>query len=134
MEDIKIVRNGKVNPTELNELFRTNNWQIEPLGKLETSLNTSWGWITARSLSDSLVGFVQVISDGIRHAYILKMIVDPDLRNRGIGSLIMIELMDLLRENELVPTLVATPGKDEFYRKFGFETESNGFKAMCIRK
>jgi ribosomal protein S18 acetylase RimI-like enzyme len=132
--EINIVRNGEVTSFELNELFRTHNWHIEPSERLEKSLNVSWGWITARNSNHSLVGFVQIISDGIRHAYILKMIVAPEYRNLGIGSQIMKELMGLLREYELVPTLVATPGNDKFYEKFGFETESNGFKAMCIRK
>jgi ribosomal protein S18 acetylase RimI-like enzyme len=134
LEGINIIRNGEVTSLELNELFRTNNWYIEPLERLDKSLNNSWGWITARITDYTLIGFVQVISDGIRHAYILKMIVDPGFRKRGIGSLIMEELMDLLNENKLVPTLVATPGNYKFYKKFGFETESNGFIAMCIRK
>jgi ribosomal protein S18 acetylase RimI-like enzyme len=134
VERISIVRNEEVEPFELNELYRTHNWQVESLEKLGRSVQNSWGLITARSLDNKLIGFVQVISDGIRHAYILKMIVHPEFRNKGIGTQIMTELMELLRENELVPTLVATPGNDKFYEKFGFETESNGFKAMCIRK
>jgi ribosomal protein S18 acetylase RimI-like enzyme len=134
LEEIRIIRNDKINIEELNDLFRTNNWQIEPIEKLEKSIQTSWGWITARDLENKVIGFVQVISDGIRHAYILKMIVHPDFRKKGIGSLIMDELMNILRESNLLPTLVATPDNDKFYAKFGFESESNGFKAMCIRK
>ncbi|MUT68335.1 GNAT family N-acetyltransferase [Paenibacillus sp. NEAU-GSW1] len=134
LQDIRITRNGELNSLELNELFRTNNWQVEPHERLDNSIRSTWGWITARRYDDNqLIGFVQVISDGIRHAYILKMIVHPNYRRHGIGSKIMTELMELLKENELVPTLVATPGNDNYYKKFGFEAESNGFKAMCIR-
>jgi ribosomal protein S18 acetylase RimI-like enzyme len=134
LQELRIIRNENIHALELNDLFRTNNWQIEPIDKLEKSLQTTWGWITARDPENKMIGFVQVISDGIRHAYILKMIVHPDYRKRGVGSLIMTELMEMLKENHLSPTLVATPGNDRFYAKFGFEAESNGFKAMCIRK
>ncbi|MDB5054632.1 MAG: ribosomal-protein-alanine acetyltransferase [Bacilli bacterium] len=134
MKGIRVDRNESINAIELNDLYRTNNWQIDPIEKLEKSLQTLWGWLTARNQENRLIGFVQVLSDGIRHAYILKMIVHSDFRKQGIGSIIMTELMTMLRENNLYPTLVATPENDKFYEKFGFEAESNGFKAMCIRK
>lgn len=134
MEEVRIIRNEPVDAIELNNLFKTHNWYVDPVDRLEKSIKNSWGWIAARNSDHTLIGFVQVISDGIRHAYILKMIVHPDFRKKGIGSRIMTELINLLNENDLVPTLVATPGNENFYKNFGFETQSNGFTAMCIRK
>ena len=128
-----IERNGVLDASELNVLFSKHNWQVSNLEQLKTAIGNSWGWITARSNSGELIGFVQVISDGIRHAYILKMIVNPDFRRMGVGTKIMEELMDLLAESKMVPTLVASPGNKKFYEKFGFKTESNGCTAMCIR-
>ncbi|MBN1221391.1 MAG: GNAT family N-acetyltransferase [Anaerolineae bacterium] len=46
--------------------------------------------------------------------------VHPAYQGRGIGTKIMQELMKLLGENRLSPTLVATPANLEFYKKFGF--------------
>jgi len=132
-ERMTIERDGFVSSRELNELFQTNNWQVADTEKLEKSINNSWGHITARNEGGALIGFVQVLSDGIMHAYILRMIVHPDYRKRGIGTQIMTELMKILNENGLKPALVATAGNDTFYGKFGFRSECKGLKAMCIR-
>lgn len=133
VRDISIIRNGQLSGSELNELFETNNWRVEPVEKLDKSLQLSWGWITARTKELKLIGFVQVISDAIFHAYIFRMIVHPDFRRQGIRTAIMDDLMKMLKENNLKPTLVAVPGKENFYGKFGFSSNYNGFTAMCIR-
>ena len=131
---MEIRRNEKFEANELNNLLDTNNWRTEPVEKLERAINSSWGWVTVRNEEGKLIGFVHALSDCVRHAYITRMIVHPDYRNKGIGTIIMKELLNMLREENLYPTLVATPGKVDFYRQFGFETESNGLTAMCIRK
>lgn len=131
---IMIERNPSINVAALNELLATNNWEINSTEKLKQSLDLSWGWICATDENKKLIGFVRVLSDGLRHAYICNMIVHSDYQKKGIGTKIMEELMDMLKENNLYPTLVANPGNKNFYAKFGFETESDGFTAMCIRK
>ena len=131
---MRIERNEKLIPIEVNELLATNNWESKQIERLEKVLDNSWGWITARDESNKLIGFVHIISDGVRHALIARMIVHPDFRNKGIGTRIMNEVMKMLGENKLLPTLTANPGKASFYKKFGFETESEGYTAMCIKK
>ena len=54
-DNITITRNEKLSAPEINELFRTNNWQVEPVTKLEKSLESMWGWVTARTLENRLV-------------------------------------------------------------------------------
>lgn len=130
---MKYIFKDQLKLQELNNLLETNKWNM-PQEKLEETIRLSWGWIGARNDENKLIGFVQVLSDGYRHAYIMRLIVDPAYRCKGVGSKIMEELMKVLRTNRLLPTLVSTPGNDLFYKKFGFEEESNGYKAMCIRK
>lgn len=45
----------------------------------------SLGWVTARRAGD-LVGFVNVIWDGLAHAWIQDTIVDPASQRTGIGT------------------------------------------------
>jgi ribosomal protein S18 acetylase RimI-like enzyme len=130
---IVVARNGSFTAAELNELLRDNHWQVEPLARLEQSLRSVWGCVTARTVERRLIGHVQVLSDGVRHAYVMKLIVHSEFRKRGIGSLMMAELMGMVSESGLLPTLVATPGNAKFYEKFGFQSVSNGYTAMCIR-
>lgn len=131
--EINIVRNKELDISKLNKLLSSNNWGVGSLEKLESIINLTWGWVSAENKDKDVVGFVRVMSDGMRHAYICGMIVHPDYRRKGIGTKIMKELMCMLRENNLYPTLVATKGNEKFYEQFGFATQSNGFTAMCIR-
>jgi ribosomal protein S18 acetylase RimI-like enzyme len=128
-----ILRDEPLTARELNELLATNNWNIPDEAKLQRAIDTSWCRLTARDDSGLLVGFVQVLSDGIRHAYILRLIVHSDCRKQGVGTRIMTELMRIIRENNMLPSLVATPGNAGFYEKFGFAGEMKNMKALCIR-
>lgn len=133
IKEIQIEKDGELTPLELNNLLKTNNWQIDSITKLEDMLRKSWCYITARDKNNRLIGFVQTLSDDIFHAYILRLIVHPDFRGKGIGSSIFQELMNILEQHNLKPTLVATPGNKEFYEKFGFKQEIHGLTAMCMR-
>lgn len=131
---IYYILNDSVEANELNQLLATNNWDVYPVEKLSDCLKSSWCNICVRNEKQNLIGYVRVLSDGIRHAYICSLIVHPEYRNKGIGQRIMEDLLKLLKESNLYPTLVADQDKKNYYKKFGFETESNGFTAMCIRK
>lgn len=126
---MKIERNAKVCAFELNDLLSTIGWAIDPVEKLEKSLDFSWGWITARD-KENLVGFVQILSDGIRHAYILRLIVHKEYQCKGIGTEIVKSLMELLEINNLSPILITKPSEELFYNKFGLDRTSNGFISL----
>ncbi len=79
---------GTVTSKELNELhaeafghrvFADSQWDW--LGQIERH---SLGWVTARE-DRKLVGFVNVISDGLVHAWIQDVIVAKSVRRQGVG-------------------------------------------------
>lgn len=45
----------------------------------------SLGWVTARS-DGQLIGFVNVITDGLVHAWLQDVMVAPHARNQGVGA------------------------------------------------
>ena len=61
------------------------------------------------------------------------MAVAQKHQGKGVGQNLMKEVMILLKESNLFPCLVATPGNRDFYKSYGFKTEGNGFTAMCKR-
>ncbi len=124
---MKIIRKEEINIEELNNLLATIGWGNNSNEKLNNSLKLSWGWMTARDENNKLVGFVQVLSDGIKHAYILRLLVHKDYQGKGIGTGIVEELMLWLDENKLNPILLTKPAEESFYKKFGLEREQNGF-------
>lgn len=127
---MKIQRNEKIDVNELNNLLKTIGWGINSTQKLQESLNLSWGWITVRDDSNKLIGFVQVLSDGIKHAYILRLLVHRDYQGKGIGTKIMENLMDFLGENGLSPVLLTKPSEEGFYSKFGLSRSNKGFISL----
>ncbi len=113
-----------------HNLLATIGWGNNSNEKLSKSLDLSWGWITARDVNDKLVGFVQVLSDGIKHAYILRLLVHKDYQGNRIGTQIVEDLMTWLDENKLNPILITKPAEESFYEKFGFRRENNGFISL----
>ena len=100
--EIELSSKGLLSGAELNELFSTNSWQVDDSDVLDCSVKNSWHWITARNASGKLVGFVQAISDGMRHVYILKLIVHPDFRHQGIATSIMNGLMEIINDKKMI--------------------------------
>lgn len=129
---MKIELNGKCIAEELKILFESVGWRNQSLEKLNEAFDFSWSWFTIRD-QNNLVGFVRLLSDGIRHAYICNMVIAPSYQNSGLGDTLLTEVMSLLDSKGLFPCLVATPGNRTFYAKYGFQNESNGFTALCIR-
>lgn len=127
---MKIQRNERIDVHELNNLLKTVGWGINSPQKLQESLNLSWGWITVRGDSNKLIGFVQVLSDGIKHAYILRLLVHSQYQGKGIGTKIMENLMDFLGENGLSPVLLTKPSEETFYSKFGLSRSNKGFISL----
>lgn len=127
---MNIERNGKIDAVELNKLLSSMGWGIKELDKLENSLKLSWGWITARDENNSLIGFVQILSDGIKHAYILRLLVHKEYQGQGIGTKIVENMLQWLKENKFNPVLITKPEEEVFYNKFGFDRSSNGFIPM----
>lgn len=125
-----IERKSKVDVNELNCLLKTVGWGLSSPEKLEEALGLSWGWITVRDDLDKLIGFVQILSDGIKHAYILRLLVHKDHQGKGIGTKIMENLMEFLEENNLSPILLTKPAEETFYSKFGLSRSNSGFISL----
>ncbi len=79
-------------------------------------------FVAVRKDSD-LIGFGRAISDGIYRALIDDIIVDSSYRQKGIGKLIIINILKQLEDVEEI-FLNTKPDLEEFYMKFGFKKVS----------
>lgn len=66
-----------------------------------------------------LVGAGRALADGIDTSYICDVAVLPAYQGSGLGKQIVGKLVDLSRDHKKI-LLYAVPGKEPFYRKFGF--------------
>lgn len=92
---------GAFTNRELNELhaaafetrvFGDDEWDWE-----ELTAARSLGWVIARD-GDRLVGFVNVIWDGLVHAWIQDVMVDPRDHRRGVGRQLVADAVSAARQ------------------------------------
>jgi len=80
---------GDFNNAELNELhaeaFETRNFDEAEWNWVELVHEHSLGWVVARE-DAKLVGFVNVLGDGLVHAWIQDTMVATAARHQGIGT------------------------------------------------
>lgn len=127
--DIEYKLKPPLTNAELSALFSMGrpSWQMEPD-------SSDWQSVLARSLlyfgayvSNRLVGFVNVAWDGRDHAFLLDPRVDPEYRNRGIGT-------ELVRRATEASTAAGCewlhvdypPDLARFYTACGFEPTQAG--------
>jgi len=103
---------------ELAALYRA-----APLGdKKPALLKTVFGNSLYRCFvyqGESLVGVGRALADGGDCSYICDVAVMPSHQGTGLGKQIVQRLVDLSRGHRKI-ILYSVPGKEPFYRKFGF--------------
>jgi GNAT superfamily N-acetyltransferase len=120
---------GDFDNVEINRLhseaFETadSTWRDWQTALTEQSL----GWVVARDGED-LVGFVNVVWDGLVHAWIQDTMVTGSLRSQGIGT----RLVTMARERakgaecEWLHVDFDDPLRDFYYRACGFSSTVAG--------
>lgn len=72
---------------------------------------------------DRPVGISRVVGDGKIVFFIKDVVVDPEYQRRGIGKLLMKDLMHYVNQagcTNAYVGLMCTPGTENFYNEFGF--------------
>lgn len=80
--------------------------------------------------AEQLIGFGRAISDGAYQAAVYDCAVIPELQGKGIGSIIMNQIMSRLSHCNII--LYASPGKEGFYETLGFRKLKTGM--ACFQK
>jgi GNAT superfamily N-acetyltransferase len=92
---------GEFSSAEANHLhaeaFGTRLFDVAEWDWRRLVADHSLGWVTARD-GDRLVGFVNVLWDGLVHAWLQDVMVAADARHRGIGRRVVDVARDAARE------------------------------------
>ena len=87
--DVNFEWRGAFGNDEINELhaasFGTRVFSAAEWNWVELTARHSLGWVAARD-GERLVGFVNIVWDGLVHAWIQDTMVQPADRHRGIGQ------------------------------------------------
>jgi GNAT superfamily N-acetyltransferase len=118
-------------------LFETTGWNREykvSAAELVEALKNSQYFVMAYN-GDQLVGCGRVVTDGVMHAMIYEMIVDPSYQGKGIGSVILEKLVAKCKAMGIRDIqLFAAKGKAPFYRKHGFVERPVDAPGMALPK
>ena len=117
-------------------LFETTGWNAEyclTAEELHQALQASWHVVCAYD-GEKLVGFGRMVSDGVVHAMIYDMIVDPAYQGQGIGTEILALLVEYCRSIRIRDIqLFCARGKRPFYEKNGFSARPDDAPGMQQR-
>ena len=123
MNDI-LYTNDLPDREEYYALFLTTGWNEKynlTEKQVYESIKNSY-YIVSAYVKNKLVGFGRIISDGVMHALILDMIVDPEFQRMGIGKAILNDLVGVCRGKGISDIqLFCADGKENFYLKNGFK-------------
>ncbi len=103
---------------ELSDLYRAAPLGDKSPDGLKTAFSNSRFTVFVRE-NGKLVGVGRVLADGVDCAYICDVAVLPSHQGIGLGKDIVGKLVERSRGHRKI-ILYAVPGKEPFYRKFGF--------------
>jgi ribosomal protein S18 acetylase RimI-like enzyme len=114
----------------LNVLFSAAWHDYEPRD-FEPVLARSLAHVSAFSEEGTLIGFVNVASDGGHHAFLLDTTVHPAYQRRGIGLKLVREALVLAKARGAHWLHVDfAPEHTAFYRRAGFRSTAAGLIAL----
>lgn len=76
------------------------------------------------------VAFARVVTDGATFAWLADVVVDPDLRGRGIGKLLVAGVVADIEPLGLRRTLLATADARGLYEQFGWRPVNEEYTWM----
>jgi ribosomal protein S18 acetylase RimI-like enzyme len=133
MEEYTIIRRL---PTveEIKMFHNAVGWDNVDDSAAATALQNSLFGLTVMH-KGKLIGCGRVIGDGGMYFYIQDIVVLPEYQGRGVGQMIMNEIMDYIksaaRPNAFIG-LMSAKDKSGFYVKFGFAERPPGRPGMFI--
>jgi GNAT superfamily N-acetyltransferase len=96
VEDIRCEWRGSISDVEMVDLVHSHGGSAEA-GWWDRISSHSLGWVTARDVTGSVVGFVNVAWDGGDHAFLLDPKTRGSYQRRGIGTTLVALAIDEAR-------------------------------------
>jgi ribosomal protein S18 acetylase RimI-like enzyme len=130
LKAIRISHDKAVPPKDVQDLCASVGWSRREPVLISRALLNSLAVVSAWD-NTILVGFARATGDHVFNATVWDVAVRPTHQRRGLGRLVMAELLKELDSYEIpLVTLYADPGTDTFYRRFGFSTDPSGVRGM----
>ncbi|WP_066306738.1 GNAT family N-acetyltransferase [Bacillus sp. FJAT-29814] len=110
-------------PSAYNELRVEGGLSRKSLEAAEIGLSNSLFAVSIYE-ANTLIGMGRVVGDGGTVFHVVDIVVKPSYQGRGLGKVIMQEIMDYLDKNTCpgsYVSLIADEPANKLYEKFGFQ-------------
>ena len=122
---ITVVEKPGIKADELAALRKAVGWDGDP-DRICKTVGCSYFWAGAFA-GELLVGYIEVVSDGVDDAYIRNLMVHPRCRHRGLGLKLLGVAADRIKTDGIrMINVLFEPALADFYRKAGFKIICGG--------
>ncbi len=120
--DFRIIEQ-KISAESYQKIRATTGWEMLEMEIVEKALKHDLFSVTVFA-DEKLIGIGRVIGDGAIYFYIQDIIVIPEYKKQGIGTLIMNRIETFLENNaphNSFVGLMSAAGVEAFYKRFGYQ-------------
>jgi len=117
----------KMSIEDIARLLKMTYWADKrSMETIEKSVSNSSCYGIYADDQEKLIGFARVISDFATSYYLCDVIIDPEYRNRGLGTALVSHIVTSPEYVKLRGFLITRDAHD-LYKKFGFEVVDGRF-------
>ncbi len=127
---LEIKRDKNIPPAAVQDICESVGWAKRDADLITIALENSLVVISIWE-SGRLIAFARATGDKVFNATVWDVVVRPSHQRRGLGKLLMKEVLrDLDSYNIPLITLYADQGTESFYQRLGFLSDPTGAKGM----
>ena len=123
---MRISTSKNLDSKSLKDLFNSVDWDLDTRPELLSLAMKNASHVITAYDNSRLIGLIRSMDDTIWHANIDCLVVHKDYQRTGVGTMLLNELLKLLKD---VPTISVSPNESKnfaFYEKFGFTLIEDG--------
>lgn len=122
MQDVVICEGlERMDMDAVNALLAQTTWSAGiSRAEVEKGARNSTLVVGAFDAQGRQVGYARVVSDKTRFAYLMDVIVHPDLRDRGVGRQLVEHILRHPDLQDVYQWMLLTTRAHDFYRSLGF--------------
>jgi GNAT superfamily N-acetyltransferase len=126
MQNCQLIINPNVIPEAIGDLRESVGWDRSD-EDYPAALEGYWATVGGFDSTGTLVAWCAIVSDGVRHAVLLDVIVHPLFQGQGIGSQLVAQAIEHIRAHGIsIIHVDFLPEKANFYKRCGFQIGLGG--------
>lgn len=121
---------------ELHDLYQQMWWtNTRTMDDVDVILANSLAIGIVDVQINRLIGFLRIVTDQFKYAFIFDVLLEESYRGKGLGKLLMQKALEHPSLNRVtVFELHCLPDVAPFYAKFGFKEDFENLKALRLKR